>query len=44
MTEDLLSAEFTNIKIKLKAIKANKSQHQGQAIVKTQSYNHTENT
>ena len=45
MTEDLLTAEFDNIdrkKIRIKP-KIKKSQHQGQAIIKNQSYNHTEN-
>ena len=44
MTEDLLRTEFYNIYIRLRAIKAEKSQHQGYAIVKTKLYNHTENT
>ena len=45
MAEDLLITEFNNIDNKKTRIKnkTNKHQHQGQAIVKTQSQNHTEN-
>ena len=45
MAEDLLITEFNNIDWKKIGIKPKikKSQHQGQAIIKNQSYNHTEN-